>query len=87
MPSPELEKSEKEQIEGAEKRTVKTSGNYEVCEHVVQDMLRDHTIVKTRKSKTPSEIGSMTRERHIWLEQCHTDHLQTASRIKHLTEN
>lgn len=63
MQSPELEKSEKDQIKGADKRTVKTSGNYEVCEHMVQDTLSDHTIVKIRKSESPFKTGSMTKKK------------------------
>ena len=42
---------------------------------------------KIRKSETPYKTGSKKRRRHIWLEQCHIDHLQTESRIKYLTED
>lgn len=42
---------------------------------------------KIRKSETPYKTRSKTRKRHIWLEQCHTDHLQTESRVEYLTEN
>lgn len=44
---------------------------------------------KIRKSETPYtyKARSKTRKRGIWQEQCHTDHLQTESRIKYVTEN